>query len=219
MHLSALSAPRLQVVPRADRAALLPGRRRDRRPERLRQVEHLRLAAVGDGGSRAEHAARASAGTDVLFAGHGRPSGSGRVRGRARARQLATAAFELPHGEISVMRRLHRDGDVRVPARSAGRAPPRGAGGARRRGPRARPALRDLAGQRRRGAARPSRGAPRADRGGRRSRQVPAPPSARAGAARPRARRPRARRRHRARDPARGCARCSCRRRPPSAPR
>ena len=189
-------APRLQVVPRADRAAVLPGGRGDRRPERVGQVQHLGLAPVGDGSGRAEHPPGERRHRRAVRR-HGRASRGGRVRGRARARQLgrrvrAPARRDLGDAPPAPRRR------VRVPAGSACRAPSRGAGGACGRGPRTRSPLRDLAGKRRRGAARPSRGAPRADRGGRRSRQVPAAPSTSQGTTRPRPRRSRACRRYRA---------------------
>ena len=149
----------------------------------------------------APSAIRAQAGTDVLFAGtDGRPAAGvcevELVLDNSDGAHRPAAGGDL--GDAPPAPRRH----LRVPARPARGAPARGAGGARRRRHRPRPALRDLAGQRRRGAAGAPRGAPRADRGGRGPRQVPAPPPPRACAARTGARRPRARERHRARDPA-----------------
>ena len=52
---------------------------------------------------------RASAGTDVLFAGTDARPAAG-VCEVELVLDNSDGAFELPHGEISVMRRLHRDG-------------------------------------------------------------------------------------------------------------
>ena len=77
---------RLQVVPRAARAALRARRLGRGRPERLRQVQHRRRAAVGHGLAAAQPAARPDRPGRALRRLRAARR-ERRVRGRARARQ------------------------------------------------------------------------------------------------------------------------------------
>ena len=205
----------LQVLPRPDAARVRPRRERDRRAERLGQVERHRRRAVG--------ARRAVA------AGGARSVDAGRdLRRRARAARpaaaprwswcstTATGALGLGAPEISIVRRLDRDGRGRVPARRRplpARRRDRAAVGHR---PRQGDALGHLAGPRRVDRHLQAPRSAAADRGGGRARQAPQAPAARAAEAR-RARRTTsiARSTSSARR-ARGCARSSARRRRPS---
>ena len=100
----------LQVVPRPHQARLRPGRVGDRRPERLGQVEHHRRRALG---ARRAVPARGARPVDEGRDLRRRPRlpSPQRGRGRGRDRQLGRRARSPTSREISIVRRLDRDGE------------------------------------------------------------------------------------------------------------
>ena len=176
-------AARVQVVRRPGRDPARAGRRRRRRPERLRQVERLRLDPLGDRLDEPGRAARREARRRPLRR-LGRPPAGRLLRGRPalrqRRRRVARPAVQRGLGRAPPAPR--RRGPV--PRQQDAGPPHRPGRAALRRRPRRRSALGHLAGPRRDGAQLEAGRAARADRGGRRARPLQAPPPSRRAEAR-----------------------------------
>ena len=101
----------LQVLPGRRRGAPRAGRRRDRRPERLRQVERRRRDPLGRRLAQPERAARREAGRRPLRR-RGQPRAGRLLRGRAPLRQRRRRpGCRVDYAELSITRRLHRGGE------------------------------------------------------------------------------------------------------------
>ncbi len=171
-------AARVQVIRRTGRDPSRARRVGRGRPERLREVERLRLDPLGDGiaqpGRAASREARRRALRRLGRAWPDRPL-RGRPAVRQRRRGLARPAVRRGLGRTQVAAR--RRGAV--PRQPHARAPDRSRRAAVRRRPRRRAALGDLAGPGRDGAQLEAARAARADRRSRGARPVQATASSR----------------------------------------